>query len=267
MYDIAPVTPMSKREKKVQLVRGFLARRVARFFSQGIDYVYAQNESVEAMFVKMGRSVETFPNVVLSDGLRTAISDLPVPEPAEDQKTGIDILAVGHLIPRKRFEIAIAAMADDRLRSSTLTIVGAPLPGTPNYLPGIVENFGVGDRVKFVGKIARADVLKHMNTCDVLIHPSAREGASGVVGEATAVGIPVVCFSRTGASSVLDASGSSGVQLSTSEYDSSALVSALLKAATMPRIRSRVWTEARFEALVRQAHSDAVARRVTNSLS
>ena len=43
----------------------------------------------------------------------------------------------------------------------------------------------------------------------VLIHPSAREGASSIVGEATAAGLPVVCFAGTGAASVLDTAGTS----------------------------------------------------------
>lgn len=264
VYDIPPISAMSKREKRIQHIRDFLAARAATVFSRNIDLVLAQNDNVYGMFKNLRRTVRTFPNVVISDTLANEISRLPDRFPIHESDAGIHILAVGHLIPRKRFEIAIAAMQDPRMANCTLTIAGQPLPGTPSYLPELVAELRLNERVRFVGKVPRAEVLALMNGCDVLVHPSAREGASGVVGEATAVGIPVVCFSRTGASSVLDASGASGVTIPAAGCDSKVLVDALLDASKLPRLRSKEWTEDRFEKLLGGLYADAMRRNFRN---
>lgn len=261
VYDVEPTSELSRREKRLQRIRDFLARRAGRSFSKNIDLVLAQNDSVRDLFSNFGKTVRTFPNVVIKDDLQDQINGLPLSVSRGTDGRGLRLLAVGHLIPRKRFEIAIAAMQDERLNGSMLTILGAPLPGTPSYLPELVDRLGLTDRITFAGKLPRPEVLKHMNEADVLIHPSAREGASGVVGEATAVGIPVVCFDRTGASSVLDASGASGRSVPAESSNTSAFVDAILTAAELPRIRAAVWTERRFKLLVEELLTEAVGLR------
>lgn len=261
VYTVDPVSKLSRDEHRLQSLRDLLARRIGKIFSTRVDLVLAQNDSVTELFQRMGRRVRTFPNVVIKNELRSEINDLIPAEGSKHRPEALKIIAVGHLIPRKRFEVAILAMQDSRMKGSKLTILGAPLPGTPSYLPELVARLNLSDRVSFAGKLVRSEVLKHMNEADVLIHPSAREGASGVVGEATAVGIPVVCFDKTGASSVLDASGSSGQSVSAEGCTPSKLVDALIAASELPRIRSDVWTEERFKSLVCDLLSEAVDRR------
>ena len=261
IYDVDPTSKFSRKEKRLQRVRDNLARFAGGKFSNGIDLVLAQNDSVKELFTSLHRTVRTFPNVVIKDDLRQEIRSLvPV---ARDQREslGLKLIAVGHLIPRKRFEIAILAMLDERMNDGQLTILGAPLPGTPSYLPELVSELELTGRVVFAGKLPRAEVLKHMNEADVLVHPSAREGASGVVGEATAVGIPVVCFDKTGASSVLDASGASGRSVPAEGSITSAFVDAIIDASKLPRTRSTVWTEDRFKSLVGDLVAEAIERR------
>ncbi|MBY4036024.1 glycosyltransferase [Rhodococcus fascians] len=261
VYDIEPISKLSKNERRLQLIRDRLALRAGRSFSNNVDLVLAQNDSVKELFSGFGKAVMTFPNVVIKDELQNEINELPLSGPRATGGRGLRLIAVGHLIPRKRFEIAISAMQDARMEGCTLTILGSPLPGTESYLPELVSELGLADRVIFAGKLPRPDVLKHMNESDVLVHPSAREGASGVVGEATAVGIPVVCFDKTGASSVLDASGASGRTVAAESCNASAFVDAVIDASKLPRIRSTVWTEGRFKSLLEDLFAEAVGRR------
>lgn len=245
VYKIPPISKYSRKELKTQRARDVLASLAIRAFGRRVSLAVAQNKTVEARFTRAGFDCITFPNVIVNEQLRRIAADT-AKTPMPLQKDRLELVCVGHQIARKRFEIAIAALNEHPLADARLTLIGAPLPGSPNYLPAVAEELGVSDRVIFAGKLPRSEVLLRMCQSDVLVHPSAREGASGVVGEATTVGLPVFCFAGTGASSVLDASGGSGVALDASGATPLRIATAIADCAKLPRILSSVWTEDRF---------------------
>ena len=57
----------------------------------------------------------------------------------------------------------------------------------------------LGDRVSFVPWLAQADLWSAMAEADALLLPSLRDDAPFVVGEAQAIGLPVVAFDQGGA--------------------------------------------------------------------
>ncbi len=89
------------------------------------------------------------------------------------------------LVPSKRVELAIAAAAAARVR---LVVVG---DGPERAALGRrAEELGGG--VTFAGALPRREALAWVAAADVLLHPSAVEGAPTVVREARALGVPVV---------------------------------------------------------------------------
>jgi len=52
--------------------------------------------------------------------------------------------------------------------------------------------------VEFIGSVSRAEVLQWMSQFDIFFFPSTCEGSAGVVREAMATGLPVVCSPNSG---------------------------------------------------------------------
>ena len=65
-------------------------------------------------------------------------------------------------------------------------------------LQALAERRGVADRVDFLGWLDRAAVLEHMRAADVFLFPSLHDEGGWVVGEAMALGLPVVTMDRGG---------------------------------------------------------------------
>lgn len=265
VYRVRPVTHLARREELLQRLRDAIVKVPMSVVGRKIDHVLAQNRRVSEAFMKKGISVEVFPNVIIKRELQEAIdavSDRVLPLDVHDYSRPLRILSVGHLVARKRFELGIKALTSESLANSSLHLLGRPLPGHPDILPGIAKDLGVSERVHFLGKLPRSEVLRCMADYDVLFHPSGREGASGVVGEATAMGMPVVCFDGTGASSVLDDANVAGVKLTAdAQLSADDLADAIRRGAAITRSRSTEWSEARFEALQRRLIQEAFDRR------
>lgn len=265
VYRVGPVSSLARREELLQKLRDVLVKVPMSVVGRKIDHVLAQNSRVSEEFRKKGISVEVFPNVIIKRELQEAIDSVPdrvLPADMDDHNRPLRILSVGHLVARKRFELGIKALTSESLANSSLHLLGRPLPGHPDVLPGIARELGVSERVHFLGKLTRSEVLRRMADYDVLFHPSGREGASGVVGEATAMGMPVVCFDGTGASSVLDDAKAAGVKLTAhAQITADDLADAIRRGAAMSRSRSTEWSEARFEGLQRRLLQEAFSRR------
>ncbi|TAL99283.1 MAG: glycosyltransferase family 4 protein [Rhodanobacter sp.] len=97
-------------------------------------------------------------------------------------------LTVSHLVELKGVHLVVEALA--AVSGTTLLIAGA---GPEEYrLRGLVERFGLGARVRFLGAIAHDELCKYYNAADVLVLASSREGMPNVVLEALACGTSVV---------------------------------------------------------------------------
>ncbi|WP_141215802.1 glycosyltransferase family 4 protein [Rhodococcus sp. WWJCD1] len=251
VFAISPTSPASRRQWFLQTARDQLASIPAKHIARRCNLVLAQNGAMEATVAQTDTRCRRFPNVVV---------DLPTTRPVRTEHDGIVILVVGHLITRKRQELAIEALASSRLQHAHLHIVGFDSTSRGAYLHRRAKTLGVQDRVTFHGSLDRAAVLNMMVQSDVLMHPSGREGASGVVGEAAACGLPVVCFERTGASSVLEDSRTSGVVLpADSATTRDMMAEAIVRASTMQRISTTQWTKQRFVDLAAQLYAEGLA--------
>jgi glycosyltransferase involved in cell wall biosynthesis len=108
-------------------------------------------------------------------------------------------LCVGHLVPRKRFELAIRAAA--LIPSLHLRIVGEG--PERDRLAALIRGARLHPRVQLLGALAHNRIPRLMAAADVLVLPSKREGLANVTLEALACGTPVVVTPVEGAQELL----------------------------------------------------------------
>ncbi|GAA3111252.1 glycosyl transferase [Streptosporangium carneum] len=111
--------------------------------------------------------------------------------PRTDLGPGPILLAVGRAVPRKGVETTIRALR--HVPDATLVVAGGG-PGEPELdrLARIAGMYGVADRVRFVGRVAREDVPALMRSADVVVSVPWYEPFGIVPLEAMACGVPVV---------------------------------------------------------------------------
>lgn len=161
----------------------------------------------------------------VSESLRSVLTSLGVPESkTRTLRNGVDLdvfapsverarfrsmsgtretslLTVGHLIERKGHHLAIKALAllpeDVELR-----IAGdGPMEAE---LRQLARDQRVENRVHFLGRLDRPDLVKAYNVADVLVLASSREGMANVLLESMSCGTPVVATEVWGAPEVVD---------------------------------------------------------------
>ncbi len=105
------------------------------------------------------------------------------------------VLFAGWLIPRKRVDIVIDALAN-------LTEVQGVIVGDgelKSELTALVRHHGIEDRVVLVGQKKPEEMATYMSAADIFCLPSEREGWANVMLEAMACGTPVVSRAVDGA--------------------------------------------------------------------
>jgi glycosyltransferase involved in cell wall biosynthesis len=106
------------------------------------------------------------------------------------------LLCIGRLVPRKGFDTVIRALA--AVPDAELVIAGGPdadgLAADPEAarLTRLAQQFGVADRVRLVGAVARPDVPALLRSADLVVCTPWYEPFGIVPLEAMACGVPVV---------------------------------------------------------------------------
>ena len=116
-YLLSPRTIESLQAYLVQLLRDIVAGRLARRTARRVDLALVMNEATSRLL--RNTQVEFFPNVVVSPDELTTMPRQPRLEGT------IELLTVRHVIPRKRVELAIAALESPLLENPRLHIVGS----------------------------------------------------------------------------------------------------------------------------------------------
>jgi glycosyltransferase involved in cell wall biosynthesis len=165
-------------------------RRTARRAAVALATTAQSAERLRALGV---RDVRPMSAMGLPAGEIAALGAMPV------RRTGpFRMAAVGLLLYWKGFELAIRSLA--RLRAAVpdaeLWIIG---DGPERArLASVARGLGLGNSVRFLGGMPRADVLRNLAECDVLVHPSLHDSGGCVCTEALAAGRPVVCLDTGG---------------------------------------------------------------------
>jgi glycosyltransferase involved in cell wall biosynthesis len=106
------------------------------------------------------------------------------------------LIAVGRLVPRKGFDLAIQALR--MVPDTELVIVGGPAPaelGTDaeaGRLRALAERCGVADRVRLTGRVARSGLPPLLRSADIAVCTPRYEPFGMTALAAMACGVPVV---------------------------------------------------------------------------
>jgi glycosyltransferase involved in cell wall biosynthesis len=138
--------------------------------------------------------------------------DLPAPAPAAASRTAPPVvLSVGRVVPSKRLEEAIRAVALLRARRPdvTLELIGA-WDGFDRYrqaLGRFAGELGVGAAVRFRGRVSDAERDAAYAGAGVYLCTSAHEGFCAPLVEAMARGVPVVAHDAGAVAETLGGAG------------------------------------------------------------
>lgn len=105
------------------------------------------------------------------------------------------LLFVGNIITLKGVDLALEALKESGT-AATLTLIGSG-----NYQAQarrLAQRLGLADRVFFVGKLPRTEVLKSYADFDVFLFPSLHDTGGYAVIEAMFNGLPVICLDCAG---------------------------------------------------------------------
>jgi glycosyltransferase involved in cell wall biosynthesis len=202
---------LASREVDVPVVQTFHALGVVKRRHQGAeDSSPPERVAIERM---VGRNVaavlatcsdEVFELVRLGVP-RTKISVVPCgvdlekfrPDgPVAERTAPRRLLAVGRLVRRKGFDVAIAALPG--LADTELVIAGGAsadgLSDDPEAirLRALAERLGVADRVRLLGQVTRAEMPALLRSADIVVCSPWYEPFGIVPLEAMACGVPVV---------------------------------------------------------------------------
>jgi glycosyltransferase involved in cell wall biosynthesis len=108
----------------------------------------------------------------------------------------VRFVSIGRLLHWKGFHLGLKGFAAAALPGAEYWIVGDG-PQRPQ-LAALVRALGLEDRVRFWGSLSRAEVLRILADCHVLVHPSLHDSGGWVCLEAMAAGRPVICLDLGG---------------------------------------------------------------------
>lgn len=166
-----------------------LVRRAAR----GCDLALATTEETAVRLRKLGvKEVRLFSQVGLSEDEMKVLSSVKL----RHSKRPTRFVSVGRLLHWKGFHLGLRAFALAGLQDAEYWIIGDG-PDRAR-LQALSRELGVDDRVVFLGRIPRDDVLRRISECHVLVHPSLHESGGWVCLEAMALGCPVICLDLGG---------------------------------------------------------------------
>ncbi|MFD2569127.1 glycosyltransferase family 4 protein [Spirosoma soli] len=135
-------------------------------------------------------------NRIWDAGLSTSF----LPEgPIDHQPNGpLKLLWVGRLLPRKALELTIQALGKvDPALPVTLTIVGGKGEMAED-VPRYIEQYGVKERVNWVGHVTYDQVKKFYEQSDVFFFTSLRDSCPHQLLEAMAYSLPVITLDLHG---------------------------------------------------------------------
>jgi glycosyltransferase involved in cell wall biosynthesis len=153
------------------------------------------------------------------------------------------LLAVGALVPRKGYDILVAALATLKDLPWRLTIAGDRNrdPRTAARLDTDIAAFGLSGRVAVIGAVADEQLAALYDAADIFVLPSRFEGYGMAFTEAIAHGLPVI-GTTAGA---LPGTIPSGTGILVASDDVSALAAALRRLIENPAERQQLSAAAR----------------------
>jgi glycosyltransferase involved in cell wall biosynthesis len=150
---------------------------------------------------------------------------------------GPTLVFAGRLTAQKSLDVALEALA----RTEAVELLVAGEGDERGSLERRVRELGLGGRVRFVGALARGEVLELLRAADALVLSSAWENFPHAVVESLAVGTPVIATAVGGVAEVV-ADGRNGLLVPSARPE--ALAGAIERFFADPALRERLRAEA-----------------------
>ena len=117
-----------------------------------------------------------------------------VSPPPRKREGEVKLLAVGSVIPRKGYDVLVAALARLRHLPWRLIIAGdyGRSPQTSRRLRAEIARLGLADRITLLGAVTSAELSPLYASTDLFVLPSRFEGYGMAYTEAIAHGVPVI---------------------------------------------------------------------------
>jgi len=128
-------------------------------------------------------------------------------EPSVEERSRNTFLFVGRLAEKKGLDVALTALAD--VPEGELRIIGEG--PERERLESLVTTLGLGERVSFLGRQPRSEVMAEMRGCTALVIPSIvasdgdTDGTPVVLAEAMSCGTPVLAARIAGLADYVEA--------------------------------------------------------------
>jgi len=165
---------------------------LVRYTARKAKVALATTEETAARLRKLRpKEVRVLSEAALSGLELEKLGSLPLPP-----QQPIRFLSLGRLLHWKGFHLGIEAFAKSGLQDAEYWIVGdGP---ERRRLEALARRLGVGDRVRFFGRLPRDQVLDLLGQVHVLVHPSLHDSGGWVSLEAMAAKRPVICLDLGG---------------------------------------------------------------------
>jgi glycosyltransferase involved in cell wall biosynthesis len=177
------------------------------------------------------------------------------------------ILSVGAVVPRKGYDVLIAALAQLADRPWRLVIAGdrSRSPGTVEALDADIARAGLAEKVALVGAVTDERLAELYASADLFVLPSRFEGYGMAYAEAIAYGVPVVGTTAGAIAEVVPA----GAGILVPPGDVNALAAALRRLLDEPAEREKLAAGARAAAATLPTWDEAARQfaRVLDALA
>jgi len=226
-----------------------VARWLERLFLAGLDGFLCNSEFTRISLVRaLGKKSGTAlpkPSVVARPG-KDRLPLVGEAEPVVDvlPESGLRILFLGNVIPRKGVHVLLAALGRPGATGRELPPIRLSIAGNekadPAYtrrLERMIRLYSLSDRVAWLGAVPDTALTVLFRTHDLLVVPSQCEGYGIVYAEAMRCGVPVVAGSYGGAAEIIDP-GKNGYLLDWN--DSAGLAFVLSRLAENPALLAKM---------------------------
>lgn len=177
------------------LEKSALLRKAGLFILRRVHRVIAVSNSLRQKMVEIGisdRKITVIPN---------GVNPLDF-KPRKRKKDGFRLLWVGRLVEEKGVVYLVEALkwVREKLPDVKLILIGEGK--LKERLKRLSHNLSLYN-IDFIGKINHSAISEYMNSADLFILPSLREGLPLVLLEAMATGLPVIATSVGGIKDVI----------------------------------------------------------------
>ncbi|MGA3403269.1 MAG: glycosyltransferase [Acetobacteraceae bacterium] len=234
-----PVVVTARGTDVTLIPRYAVPRRLIRGAIRDAAALIAVSAALKAALVELGAPPDKV--TVLRNGVDTTLFRPPEDRDAVRRALGLGrptLISVGLLIERKGHHLAIEALR--QLPEFGLLVVGEGPEQA--RLAGLIEHYGLGDRVRLLGPRPHAELPSLYGAADALVLASSREGWANVLLEAMACGTPVVASNIPGNPEVVR-EAAAGVIVAANTPDGIAAAVRGLFAARPDRAATRTYAE------------------------